>query len=152
MGSRTALPSRYFLHDLVTGGTSHNGSRHSWVPQSLPFFFFSNLSHYPPSLPLRSNVKSSYAQQFRDHLFSTRVHSLTRVNEAFSVSAHCDSCDISRAQRSIGALHAVAQAVSYGAAQFIWVQAERSLVSHDARLVLKAILKRDSDMDKTFSL
>ena len=30
MGSRTALPARYFLHDLVTGGTPHNGSLH-WV-------------------------------------------------------------------------------------------------------------------------
>ena len=28
MGSRTALPARYFLHDLITGGTPHNGSRH----------------------------------------------------------------------------------------------------------------------------
>ena len=27
MGSQTALPARYFLHDLVTGGTSHNSSR-----------------------------------------------------------------------------------------------------------------------------
>ena len=27
MGSWTALPARYFLHDLVTGGTPHNGSR-----------------------------------------------------------------------------------------------------------------------------
>ena len=27
MGSRTALPVWYFLHDLVMGGTSHNGSR-----------------------------------------------------------------------------------------------------------------------------
>ena len=35
MGSRTALPARYFLHDLVTGGTPHNGSRH------LPPFPFS---------------------------------------------------------------------------------------------------------------
>ena len=27
MGSWTALPARYFLHELITGGTSHNGSR-----------------------------------------------------------------------------------------------------------------------------
>ena len=31
MGSRTALPARYFLHDLVTGGTPHNGSRQNWI-------------------------------------------------------------------------------------------------------------------------
>ena len=31
MGSRTALPAQYFLHDLVMGGTSHNGSRHSYI-------------------------------------------------------------------------------------------------------------------------
>ena len=28
MGSRTALPAWYFLHDLVMDGTSHNGSQH----------------------------------------------------------------------------------------------------------------------------
>lgn len=74
------------------------------------------------------------------------------MNEAFSVSARCNSCDISHARRSLGALHAVGQVVSYGAVQFIWVQAERSLVSHDARLVLKVTFKRDSDMDRMFSL
>lgn len=74
------------------------------------------------------------------------------MNEAFSISAHRDSCDISHAQKSIGALHAVGHVVSYGAVQFIWVQAERSLVSQDARLVLKITFKRDSDMDRMFSL
>ena len=29
--SQTALPARYFLHDLVTGGTSHNGSRQTLI-------------------------------------------------------------------------------------------------------------------------
>ena len=28
MGSRTALPVQYFLHDLIMGGISHNGSQH----------------------------------------------------------------------------------------------------------------------------
>lgn len=74
------------------------------------------------------------------------------MNEAFSISAHCDSRDISHAQRSIGALHAVGQVASYGAVQFTWVQAERSLVSHDVRLVLKVIFERDSDTDRMFSL
>ena len=27
MGSRMALPARYFLHDLITGGAPHNSSR-----------------------------------------------------------------------------------------------------------------------------
>ena len=35
MGSRTVLPARYFLHDLVTGGTSHNGSRQSIYNETL---------------------------------------------------------------------------------------------------------------------
>ena len=30
--SQTALPARYFLHDLVMGGTSHNGPQHETVP------------------------------------------------------------------------------------------------------------------------
>ena len=35
MGSQTALPARYFLHDLVTGGTPHNGSWHLTIHPGL---------------------------------------------------------------------------------------------------------------------
>ena len=65
MGSWMALPARYFLHDLVTGGTSHNGSRHSpmvywpggsqlywwevWIPGP-PFLGVMTFPPIPPSL------------------------------------------------------------------------------------------------------
>ena len=63
MGSRTALPARYFLHELVTGGTSHNSSQHHrtpgllvhhQVPESTQTHVYLGSDAIQPSHPLSS--------------------------------------------------------------------------------------------------
>ena len=41
MGSRTALPDRYFLYGLVTGGAPHNGSQQVMFHVFLKLYSFS---------------------------------------------------------------------------------------------------------------
>ena len=54
MGSRTALPAQYFLHDLVMGGTSHNGSRQYYI--WIYIKIYNNMSWYLLSLLILNNI------------------------------------------------------------------------------------------------